>query len=417
MLNAIRTLNRTVIAVTVLGLALVPRALAGDSSQPPHRLSPIIADSTTNVGLRNVTVAGHWGFCSIAAGLLVLDLTDLSAPQFVTRLEIGNPRPPQATGHFRVEIQGRFAYLPHWLEGLYVIDISDPAQPLVVGHLASPDRVRSIEVHGRYGYLAGADQALKTIDLSDPTQPMVVDSILDHLLVYDFCVVGTHLYAAAHFLYTFDITDPAHPVLLHTFTETAWAYSVAVQGTQLFVADIHVVQSGGLQGLGVFDISTPDVPVLLGSNPQHAVDEDAVPVGNHCFMTNENSGLHAADVSNPEQPVYVNCYETGVPPQCAGSFEGSYTNSSSVAVVDGFAYVSCDQGLLIYALDSRGDINADAKKNAADIILLVNYVFKSGLPPNPVEQGDTECLGGITSADIIYLVNFVFKGSTPPVCP
>jgi hypothetical protein len=377
----------------------------------------VIADSTANAGLRNITVMGRWGFCSIAAGLLVLDLTAPSTPQFVTRLEIGSPRPQQIAGHFRVEVQGRFAYLPHWWDGLYVIDISDPAQPQVVGHLALPDRVRSIKVHGRYGYLSGADQALKTVDLSDPTQPQVVDSLLDHLLIYDFCIVGSHLYAAAHFLYTFDITDPAHPVLLHTFTETAWAHSVAAQGTRLYVADIHFVQSGGLQGIGIFDISTPPVPVLMGSNPQHGLDEDAVPIGNHCYMTNETSGLHAVDVSDPTQPVYVNCYDQGAPPGCAASYEGPYTYAASVAVVDGFAYVSCDQGLLIYALDSRGDINADGKKNAADIILLVNYVFKSGPPPNPVLQGDTECKGGTTSADIIYLVNFVFKSSTPPVCP
>jgi hypothetical protein len=67
-----------------------------------------------------------------------------------------------------------------------------------------------------------------------------------------------------------------------------------------------------------------------------------------------------------------------------------------------------------------GDVNVSASLTSADIIYLVNYVFKSGPQPLPVVQsGDVNCSGspaapGITSADIIYLVNHVFKGGPVP---
>ena len=52
---------------------------------------------------------------------------------------------------------------------------------------------------------------------------------------------------------------------------------------------------------------------------------------------------------------------------------------------------------------------------AADIIYLVNVVFKSGPPAQPVpEAGDTNCTGSVTSADILVLVHYVFKGGDPP---
>jgi hypothetical protein len=45
---------------------------------------------------------------------------------------------------------------------------------------------------------------------------------------------------------------------------------------------------------------------------------------------------------------------------------------------------------------------------------MVNYVFKSGTAPVVPGHGDVNCDGLNTSADIIYLVNYVFKSSLPP---
>jgi hypothetical protein len=62
----------------------------------------------------------------------------------------------------------------------------------------------------------------------------------------------------------------------------------------------------------------------------------------------------------------------------------------------------------------RGDIDHDEDVDAADIVLLVRYVFKSGPPPEPIAIGEIDGVPPITSADIIYLVNYVFKGGPAP---
>jgi len=62
-----------------------------------------------------------------------------------------------------------------------------------------------------------------------------------------------------------------------------------------------------------------------------------------------------------------------------------------------------------------GDVDESGDLNSADVIYLVNYVFKGGLEPLPISQsGDVDCSGGVVSADIIYMVTHVFKSGQEP---
>jgi len=63
-----------------------------------------------------------------------------------------------------------------------------------------------------------------------------------------------------------------------------------------------------------------------------------------------------------------------------------------------------------------GDPNGNVTINSSDIIYLVNYVFKSGEAPSPVEAGDVNADGSINASDIIYLVSYVFKSGPAPMC-
>jgi hypothetical protein len=62
-----------------------------------------------------------------------------------------------------------------------------------------------------------------------------------------------------------------------------------------------------------------------------------------------------------------------------------------------------------------GDINESGTLTSADIIAMVNFVFKSGATPAPCEAAaDVNCSETITSADIIFMVNHVFKSGPLP---
>jgi len=64
----------------------------------------------------------------------------------------------------------------------------------------------------------------------------------------------------------------------------------------------------------------------------------------------------------------------------------------------------------------RGDANGDGLINASDVVYLINYLFKGGPAPVPLEAGDVNCDGIINSADVVYLINYLFKGGPPPSC-
>jgi plastocyanin len=62
-----------------------------------------------------------------------------------------------------------------------------------------------------------------------------------------------------------------------------------------------------------------------------------------------------------------------------------------------------------------GDLDLNRTLTTADIIRLVNYVFRGGLPPSPcAAAGDVNCSGAVSAADVIALVNHVLKSGPPP---
>ncbi|EQB62961.1 MAG: NHL repeat containing protein [candidate division Zixibacteria bacterium RBG-1] len=66
----------------------------------------------------------------------------------------------------------------------------------------------------------------------------------------------------------------------------------------------------------------------------------------------------------------------------------------------------------------RGDPTGNGNINLADIIYLVNFIFKGGPAPIPEKcDGDANNDGKVNLADIIFLVNFVFKDAPAPVPP
>jgi hypothetical protein len=53
----------------------------------------------------------------------------------------------------------------------------------------------------------------------------------------------------------------------------------------------------------------------------------------------------------------------------------------------------------------HGDANGNRSINLEDAICLLNYLFKNGDAPDPLEPGDA-----------IYLLNYLFKNGPPPGC-
>jgi hypothetical protein len=64
-----------------------------------------------------------------------------------------------------------------------------------------------------------------------------------------------------------------------------------------------------------------------------------------------------------------------------------------------------------------GDANGDRSVDLADAVYLLNYLFKTGLPPVPPAAGDADCDGQEDLGDVVYLLNYLFKAGTSPCEP
>jgi dockerin type I repeat protein len=62
----------------------------------------------------------------------------------------------------------------------------------------------------------------------------------------------------------------------------------------------------------------------------------------------------------------------------------------------------------------KGDVNLSGSITSADVIDMVNYIFKSGtLPVTALSNVDGN--GSSDAGDIIYLINYLFKSGPPPI--
>ncbi len=66
-----------------------------------------------------------------------------------------------------------------------------------------------------------------------------------------------------------------------------------------------------------------------------------------------------------------------------------------------------------------GDANSDLSVNVADAVYIINFVFKEGPAPDPLEAGDTNCDLATNIGDAVYLISYVFNEGAEPCaeCP
>ncbi len=63
-----------------------------------------------------------------------------------------------------------------------------------------------------------------------------------------------------------------------------------------------------------------------------------------------------------------------------------------------------------------GDANNDATINILDITYLINYLYKGGPSPDPLEAADVNADAAVNILDITYLINYLYKGGPDPTC-
>jgi len=64
-----------------------------------------------------------------------------------------------------------------------------------------------------------------------------------------------------------------------------------------------------------------------------------------------------------------------------------------------------------------GDVNDDWLVNILDVVYIINYIYKEGSEPMPMEAAEIDGIPPINILDVVYLINSIYKEGPEPVCP
>jgi len=90
---------------------------------------------------------------------------------------------------------------------------------------------------------------------------------------------------------------------------------------------------------------------------------------------------------------------------------GSYPNNSYTLMRRIMGWFGLEKPSYI-----RGDANGDGIIDLADVLYLINYLYKGGPAPDPFEAGDCTCDGIVDLGDVLYLISYLYKGGPAPGC-
>ncbi|KPL02526.1 MAG: hypothetical protein AMJ73_08675 [candidate division Zixibacteria bacterium SM1_73] len=93
---------------------------------------------------------------------------------------------------------------------------------------------------------------------------------------------------------------------------------------------------------------------------------------------------------------------------------GFSTLSDNIGMPVPFKFHIGEQGQLDAWWSVAGDANNDSTVSSADIVSLIDYLFKGGPLPCIPEAGDVDSNCSVNSADIVLLIDYLFKGGPPP---
>ena len=63
---------------------------------------------------------------------------------------------------------------------------------------------------------------------------------------------------------------------------------------------------------------------------------------------------------------------------------------------------------------TMGDPTWDGVIDMADVLFLINYLYKGGPAPDPLEIGDVTCDGEVNIEDVLFLINYLYRGGPAP---
>ena len=263
----------------------------------------------------------------LSQGLVILDISDIHYPVVISEI-IEN-----RSYYKHIDVKDNIL-----CNGRDVVDISDPAHPLLLAtlRLGSFPYVLDVCLKDNLAFVvrkARFDTGLLVFDLADPRNPVLLSSyeagflgsatvvVRDTLTFLTTGAVGTGLHIINY-------ADPSSPELIGTY---------GIRNCRVVAVDENILYTSPLGSLHVVDISEPDSPSLLGicDEVRYFSPRAMVPQGDYLYVADNNRDLIVFDVSDPTNPLHVETFRT------------PSSGSKNLYIVDDTIFLADSYGLMM----------------------------------------------------------------------
>lgn len=284
-----------ILPAAILTISLLSAVSA--SANPADEIEISYAGGTLWSQIIGIEISGDYVYYTTDFEFFVVDVTDKNAPSTVGRVAVAGAR--------RIAINGQYAYVTSRTDGLKIINISNPENPVLVHTPQASDIDGRITISGTYIYTA--TDSLRVYDIGNPTQPILVANGGSVCKASELIVVDELLYMAAGDcgVYIFDISDPLNPVQVANYSDLGIsAVDIDVIGDFVYIVDGYgLIKHPPLDfpaSLMVVDISELSNPQIVSvNNMYHAMSVSHE--GDHAFVS-EGWELSVFDISNVATP-------------------------------------------------------------------------------------------------------------------
>ena len=218
--------------------------------------------------------------------------------------EIGQIPIPGSDNARLLRNQGDYCYISKYASMLITADVHNPVMPVNVAQLNIPNLHGYITIAENTLYVSGGSfsSTVYVVDISNPSNPVIVNQTPTLANSCDLEARGDYLYVCGYSngLVIYDITDRRNPVEVNRIAGIGQVYGIKCSGQYMYLG----VAS---QGLKIYDISDMVNPQFVSScyipNTQYPIltkDNDYV------YFASYTNGHDVVDVSNPTNPVLIN---------------------------------------------------------------------------------------------------------------
>ena len=251
--------------------------------------------------------------------LHIADISNPADPKIVGKIDgLGNTR--------QLVVSDGIAYVTSREDSVFIVDVGNSQAPELLCHYDAIEVATGVDVSGNVLFVACRPHGVELVDVSNPRKPLHLSTARTGE-AQSVAVRNGYAYVGVwgtSELVVVDVRNPREPEITAKCPLDGFGDGVAVRGKYVYAATGHHSRArktwrpkegdpgyGCGHGLEIFDISNPAEPTFVSrikSPPFYGIRYDMWGVkvaGDHAFVADTHNGIFVVNIKNPKRPFFV----------------------------------------------------------------------------------------------------------------